>query len=403
MSLKTYFPFLSWVLHTLTGRWARRIYVAVILILLCLNAVARLRSYFMTRKIQAVLYGLSEIRVDQTTEEQLLRTVPYLKRPKEDWKAGGILQRQYYAEISNDSDRLMSPAVLYGRWSGRLGYLFGYRYIDFGAGVFVQDGKVTSVGYGLSRESVRPKAVGDIVSAKSVHGFWLPYRLGFEVTSQDDESPKYRVEQKNFPTFGFGNEMRLDVTFTNDAPSELTKRAFQLNLSCFWGLRGCDDAREIAPGLWQDARTIKATALRRLEAGKCPDSVIEGRMRYLPDVSVLLLEVTGSRRIAVNEKRHTTEDWFTDYELKEAIRGRSSRSWKNVRFQRAVPSPVDPMRTIVNQNWPQQRIGGQVLFFGNLAFDSCRFIAATPSALEIVRKTPVPPKRLEDQIQKGLL
>jgi len=194
MSVKTHFPLFSWFAHRRSGPWARRIYIVGILIVLCLNAAARLRSYFMAQRIQAVLHGLSEIRVDQTTEEQLLKTVPYLTRTKEDWKAGGIVQRRYYAEISNDSDRLMSPAVLHARWSGRLGYWFGYRYIDFGAGLLVQDGRVTSVGYGLSRQWVQPKAVGYIVSAKSVHGFWLPYRLGFEVTSQDDESPQYRFE-----------------------------------------------------------------------------------------------------------------------------------------------------------------------------------------------------------------
>jgi len=41
---------------------------------------------------------------------------------------------------------------------------------------------------------------------------------------------------------------------------------------------------------------------------KCPNSIIEGRMRYLPDISVLLLEVTGSRRIDVNEEGGRAED-----------------------------------------------------------------------------------------------
>lgn len=47
-------------------------------------------------------------------------------------------------------------------------------------------------------------------------------------------------------------------------------------------------------------------------------------MRYLPDVSVLLLEVTGSRRLEVNEEGGKAEDWFTDYKLKEAIAERVS-------------------------------------------------------------------------------
>jgi hypothetical protein len=272
--------------------------------------------------------------------------------------------------------------------------------MSFGASVFVQDGRVSSVGYGLAKDWVRPRAVGYVVSAKSVHGFWLPYQDRVEVTSQDDESPQYRIEQRGYP---FRDETHLYVTFTNDAQPDLTKRAFQLDLGCFWGLGGCDDAREIAPGLWHDMQAIQVATLQRLQAGKCPDSIVEGRMRYLPDVSVLLLEVTGSRRIEVNEEGYKREDWFTDYELKEVIRGRSFGSWKNVRMERTIPSPIDPRQTIANQVWPPTKIGSQVLFFENAYFHSCRMIPATPPALAIVRKTPVPPKRPEDQIQKGLL
>ncbi len=126
-------------------------------------------------------------------------------------------------------------------------------------------------------------------------------------------------------------------------------------------------------------------------------------MRYLPDVSVLLLEVTGSRRIEINEEGNQTEDWFTDYKLKEVIRGRSSGSWRNVRFRRTIPSPMDPMQEIANQIWPQTKIGSHVLFFGNLHFDSCRFIPATPWALEIAHKIAMPPKRPEDQTVTALL
>jgi len=126
-------------------------------------------------------------------------------------------------------------------------------------------------------------------------------------------------------------------------------------------------------------------------------------MRYLRDISVLLLEIRGSRRVEVNEEGSRAEDWFTDYKLKEVIRGQSLGLWKNVRLRKTIPSPTDAKQTIANQIWPETKIGTQVLFFGNMGFDSCRFIPATPSALEIVRKTPVPPTRPEDQIPRGLM
>src|SRR6516164_7137977 len=106
MSTKGHFPFLMWIVGRLTGRWARRIYIVIVLILLCLTTAARLRSYMMARRIQAVLHTLAEIRIDQTSEEQLLKTVPNLIR-SDDWKAGGIVQHWYYTQISNESDRIV--------------------------------------------------------------------------------------------------------------------------------------------------------------------------------------------------------------------------------------------------------------------------------------------------------
>jgi hypothetical protein len=408
VSAKRQFPFFRWFVSTLTGRWARRAYLVVLLLLLSLTTAARLRSYFMARKIQAVLHGLAELRIDQTPEEQLLKTVPYLTRGENEWKVGGNVHRVYYAEISNESGwplprffAFLTPRFL-ADWSRQFAYWLGYRYMSFDAGVLVQDGKVTRVGYGLTKDwGAGPRAAGYVVSAKSVHGFWLPHLDRVEVTSQDDESPQYRFEDRM--PHPFRDDEHINVTFTNDAPHDLTNRAFQLDLGCFWSLRGCGDARGIAPGIWHDRQAIRVATLQRLQAGKCPDSIVEGRMRYLPDVSVLLLEVTGSRRIEVNEGGYTTEDWFTDYELKEVIRGRSFGSWKNVRMERTIPSPIDHTQTITNQVRPPTKVGSQVLFFGNAYFHSCRMIPATPSALAIVRKTPVPPKRPEDQIQRGLL
>jgi hypothetical protein len=403
MDTKGQFPFFRQILRTLTGHWAWRIYAAILLLLLLVTTAARLRSYLMCRKIQAVLRGLAEIRVDQTTEEQLVKMVPYLTQ--KDWNAGGISRRGFYVHISHESDRLprvivvalgaVKPEQLV-LWTDHVADWFGYRFVSFDASVLAQDGKVSQIEYGLANQWVRPQYpgyVGYIVSARSVHAFWLSRQIPFGVSSEDDESPQYRPR---------GNGNGLYVIYTSDAPSRLTERVFQLNLSCYWGLHGCNDAREIAPALWRDVQAIRYDTYQQLISEKCPDSIVEGRMRYLPDITVLLLEVTGSRRIEVNEEGDKAGDWFTDYKLKEVIRGQSSGSWKNVRFRPTIPSLEDPTRQMANQIWPPTKIGTPVLFFGNPRFNSCRFIPATPSALEIVRKTPLPLKRREDEIPTGL-
>jgi hypothetical protein len=101
MSNKTHFPDCRWIVRTLTGRLARRTYVVILLFTLLLTTATLLRSYFMIRKIQAVLRGLEQIRIDETTEKQLTETVPYLTQ--KDWNSSGISARVYTVHISNDS------------------------------------------------------------------------------------------------------------------------------------------------------------------------------------------------------------------------------------------------------------------------------------------------------------
>src|SRR5947209_510497 len=149
MSTRTHFPVFRWIVRTLTGRSARRIYVAILFLLLLIATAARLRSYLMARRIQAVLHGLAQIRLDQTTEERLTKMVPYLTQ--KDWKFGGISQRAFYMQISNESDPRILGFVPYGMdWSGHLADWLGYRFMSFYASVLVQNGKVSQVQYGLA-------------------------------------------------------------------------------------------------------------------------------------------------------------------------------------------------------------------------------------------------------------
>jgi hypothetical protein len=101
---KLHTSFFRRILRTFTGRCALLIYsLALFLLLLALGA-GRLHSYIMGRKIEAVLHGLRDIRLDQTTEEQLIKTVPYLAQ--RDWAHRGVLRRSFDVQISNESDLL---------------------------------------------------------------------------------------------------------------------------------------------------------------------------------------------------------------------------------------------------------------------------------------------------------
>ena len=124
LKAKEYFPFFYGVVKTLPGHWARRVFLTILLLLMVISTVTRLRAYFMTRKIEAVLHGLSEIRLDETTEEELRKMVPFLT--EKDWKGPGFSYRSYYVHISNESDGSPWPYGLthsyaLALWLGRIG------------------------------------------------------------------------------------------------------------------------------------------------------------------------------------------------------------------------------------------------------------------------------------------
>src|SRR6185437_9619380 len=128
---------------------------------------------------------------------------------------------------------------------------------------------------------------------RSAHGFWKEHRYPFRVHSVDDESPQFRVHAVD----GWGKtDPFLSVTYAPDAPAEMIQQVFDLDLSCFWSLRGCVSPQQIAPQLWRAGTAIKTAAMFRLTDSRdpCPDRVLASRVRYLPDIEVLLLEVKKS-------------------------------------------------------------------------------------------------------------
>jgi len=79
----------SRILWTLTGRIARRVYLGLVLSLVATSVTARIYTLVLTRRMEAVIAGLSKLQVDKSTEEDVRRTVPHLVR----WQWGGQLKR----------------------------------------------------------------------------------------------------------------------------------------------------------------------------------------------------------------------------------------------------------------------------------------------------------------------
>ncbi len=415
MALRDHFPATVWVARALTGWIARRIYLAIFALMLAASAAVRIRTFVLTRKMHAVIQGLSKLRIDETSEDEVLRTVPYLVRGHSDRQVqrmretGDVdegVEGVCYVKISTERE-WMAFENLAGRFSrveySRGGFpkswiysaanLLGYRYIGFAAVVILFNGKVSRVSYGIVNVLVFPEPAGNVLSVKSVHARWEPYHHPFEISSTAEENPEFSVT---------GDDAHASVLFTREASPEMASHAFRVNLSCFWSLSGCRHVEQIAPILWQDKNANDAATLARLKSNNpCPDRILAERVKYLTDVVVTLLESKGSNQTSVNDEGQTEDEIWTHYKFIEDLRGRSSRSWDTVKSRAMVPYPGDYLRTLPNMGLGWTKPGDRVLAFSNLYFDTCRFVAATPTALAAIRDTIPAPRRIEDEIQLG--
>lgn len=207
------------------------------------------------------------------------------------------------------------------------------------------------------------------------------------MSSADDESPEYRVG---------GDAKGLLVAYTPDAPRDLVSNAFQLDLSCFWDFRGCALVRDVAPLLWRDKQAIEArTAARpQSQANRCPDWVLAGRVRTLPDLNVYLLEAIGSRRAAGDTP---TPNFRL---LTEVLHGSPYGHWTDILDDRFFPWPADRAGRIPAPVAPSLKPGDRVLAFTGARFESCRMVPDTPSAEAAIRSAVPAPRRIEDETQQ---
>ncbi len=361
--------------------------------------------------------------MDRTTERQLLGAVPYLvlNDPTRPVLPGG--NRYYRVDISN-SDYYYGwtrwvPEPLLSFWPVhaefpvkdkwdllsfpfKVAYVLGWRHLSFSASVTVLNGTVSSTWYDIEPDVLISYPLSYFVVARSAHGFSRDQGdRPIPVHSTDDQSPEYRfgIVAGEFSTLT-GADSAIGVAYTADAPREAIHHAFQIDLRCYWGLRGCDSVRQVAPLLWKDRQAIEhATAARLRSAYPCPDWILAGRVRYLPDLNVALLQVVRSRSEELNDEGNRSEDIVTDYQLKEAIRGKPEGPWTDIRHSWTIPWPSSPSGEIANPVQPSYtKPGDRFLYFSGATFDSCRIVRATPSAENAIRTAVPAPRRAEDDI-----
>ncbi len=217
-----------------------------------------------------MLSGLAQVRVDQTTEERLLKTVPYLVRSTFEKHEGTSLERFYSVQISNGEDGLHyvrgdCPSFFTEIWPHgqdhpvkdkwailhfplKAAYVLGWRHLSFAADVTVRDGVVSRTSYKIEPDVFLGWPASYLVVAHSVHGIWAERHHPVPVQSSDDQSLEYRFGPLAGEFSGFtGADSKIGVAYTSDAPRELVAHAFQVDLSCFWNIRGCASVRQVVP------------------------------------------------------------------------------------------------------------------------------------------------------------
>src|SRR5262249_24615455 len=110
-------------------------------------------------------------------------------------------------------------------------------------------GRASYVCYGIETDVEQGWPHDPFIFARSFHGFWMPHALPVPVSDTDDESPNYWIK---------GTERVLSAEYLSDVSMELIRHAFQVDLSCYWSIRGCVSTCEVAPLLWRDKQAIEA-------------------------------------------------------------------------------------------------------------------------------------------------
>lgn len=204
-----------------------------------------------------------------------------------------------------------------------------------------------------------------------------------------------------------GADSAIGVVYTATAPRDLVSHVYQVDLSCFWGIGGCNSVRQVVPLLWQDRQAIETATTTRVSsmAGwsgsgtPCPDRILGGRVRTLLDLNVALLEVVNTRSERANREGTVSEEIVTDYRLIEAIRGQPQGPWTNIRYRWTIPWPFSPSGETLNPMRPSySKPGDRFLYFSGASFDSCRIVPATPSAESSIRNAVPAPRRSEDDL-----
>jgi hypothetical protein len=322
MSFRNVFPVTLWLWRRLSSRWACRIYVFGLAIIVIPAVALRIQSVLFERRALKIMADLSSLRIGVTSKTDALSRIPGLDAVNctdGDRRCSGEEQFSIAVPNSRISDWLLLP-------TGRAGHetLFsilswwGVRFWNLDAYVYFTSGRVSALGYRLVLSIPNSRYPGGLSVAASSREQPVRAPLAWDV----DQSPNYVVTHYfKWP------DLDMHVDFTRNAAPELVRHAFNLQLHCLWFLAGCRTANQLLPEAEQDRQEIRRAAIDRMRGpDQCPTWLLPRRARDVQDI--LLVEVKHASPTLVESGGVVYR--FASFRLLRVLKGKPGRPLDNI-------------------------------------------------------------------------
>jgi hypothetical protein len=250
----------------------------------------RIDDALFAARVTRIVHSLADIKVDATTEDELVRLIPALKNADGAPWCGTEHCYSITEENPSWTERFWA-ASRFQRGLQTAFYYWGFPARRFTVGIRIHSERVSGLFYHVMLMSVDPP---DPMSPVLLAGATTSHNLD-NYTSQvaDDQSPEYSIE--------FRLRQTLFVQLTPLASRELARHAFEIDTACIWSLLFCRKPEQLLPAAFRDQTQISEAALRRLQGAEpCPVSIVKRRVR--DGFQIALLEL-------VNVEPGITPDW----------------------------------------------------------------------------------------------
>jgi hypothetical protein len=214
----------------------------------------RIDSLLFQRRVNLLLSRMAQLRLDNSSEEQLFSRLPELRpfqpeSTKQPIRQGDLEQYAFIDTNMNHGLLVMTLWKLHMESDATFNCLFllGHRLHRFDASAGLRDGKVVRVTYDLRMENGESHGLYDGVG---IHfrmlspGGWIPGEDRAVGPTYKDVSPYAESVASNAP------ENAIDLTLASNAPTGLVRAAFDPRITCLWKLGICHNTKQILPGIW---------------------------------------------------------------------------------------------------------------------------------------------------------